>query len=96
MNETKIDQNKFSELGDFQYFSKDYNQYYNFCKPPFSGYSGVSIFSKVLPISIKEDLGIFAHDQEGRILTMEFSTFFLISSYIPNAGDKCKRLEYKT
>ena len=61
MNETKIDQAKFDEINT-DYFPKSYHQYYNYCKPPNSGYSGVSIFSKVIPISVVEDLGVFEHD----------------------------------
>ena len=73
----------------------EYYQYWKFCKPPLKGYSGVSIFSKVAPISVKYDLGIEKHDKEGRVITLEFNKFYLIATYIPNSGDGLRRLNYR-
>lgn len=86
MNPTIYNKNK---LLFFWYY------YRNFCKPPNKGYAGVAIFSKVAPISIKHDLNISKHDQEGRTITLEFETFYLVSCYVPNAGQGLKRLSYR-
>lgn len=74
---------------------KEYFQYWNFCKNA-AGYSGVAIFTKIKAISCKEDLGIPKHDQEGRIITLEFDKFYLVTAYIPNAGQGLPRLAYRT
>lgn len=59
------------------------------------GYSGTAILSKTEPISIKSDIGIEEHDQEGRVLTVEFDAFFLVDVYVPNSGSGMKRLDYR-
>lgn len=61
-----------------------------------AGYSGVGILSKVKPISIKYDIGVDKHDGEGRAVTAEYERFFLVASYVPNAGQKLERLDYRT
>ena len=62
MNEIKIDETTFLKENLNSKFSNDYFGYLNFCKPPKMGYSGVAIYSKVKPISVKHDLGITKHD----------------------------------
>ncbi|KAL0919252.1 hypothetical protein M5K25_011336 [Dendrobium thyrsiflorum] len=59
------------------------------------GYSGTAIISRKKPISVNYGLGILDHDTEGRIVTVEFDTFYLISGYVPNSGDGLKRLAYR-
>lgn len=59
------------------------------------GYSGVAILSKTEPISVTKGIGIEAHDQEGRVLCAEYSDFYLVNVYVPNSGQKLKRLEYR-
>ncbi|PIA57291.1 hypothetical protein AQUCO_00600197v1 [Aquilegia coerulea] len=59
------------------------------------GYSGTAIISRVKPISVRYGLGILDHDSEGRLVTLEFDTFYLISGYVPNSGDGLKRLTYR-
>ena len=88
INETKIDEEAFKKA---QIKLEGYHEYWNFCKCS-AGYSGVAIFSKYLPISLKEDLAENEHSQEGRVLTMEFEKFYLITAYIPNSGQKLDRL----
>lgn len=59
------------------------------------GYSGTAILSKEKPLSVKTDIGIEEHDQEGRVLTVEFEKFYLVDVYVPNSGSGLKRLEYR-
>ncbi|KAG5063729.1 hypothetical protein JHK85_004912 [Glycine max] len=57
------------------------------------GYSGTAIISRIKPLSVRYGLGIPDHDSEGRLVTAEFDTFYLICGYVPNSGDGLKRLE---
>ncbi|KAF8395761.1 hypothetical protein HHK36_019712 [Tetracentron sinense] len=59
------------------------------------GYSGTAIISRIKPLSVKYGLGIADHDSEGRLVTVEFDTFYLISGYVPNSGDGLRRLTYR-
>jgi len=59
------------------------------------GYSGTAIYSKVKPISWKDGIGIEDHDTEGRTITAEFDKFYIVNTYIPNAGAKLKDLDYR-
>ena len=59
------------------------------------GYSGTAILSKNKPLSVRRDMGIAKHDSEGRILCLEYETFFLVNVYVPNSGNDLRRLEYR-
>lgn len=59
------------------------------------GYSGTAILSKTKPIGVVNDMGIEEHDQEGRVIAAEFQTFYLVTVYVPNAGEGLKRLDYR-
>jgi exodeoxyribonuclease III len=59
------------------------------------GYSGTAIFSKVEPLSVVYDIGKDEHDQEGRVITLEFRNFFLVTVYTPNSGRGLVRLDYR-
>lgn len=59
------------------------------------GYSGTAILSNLEPLSIRMDMGIDEHDQEGRIIALEFDPFILVTVYTPNSGSELKRLEYR-
>ncbi|KAL5708315.1 hypothetical protein ACHQM5_019123 [Ranunculus cassubicifolius] len=59
------------------------------------GYSGTAIISRMKPLSVKYGIGILDHDSEGRIVTAEFDTFYLINGYVPNSGDGLRRLTYR-
>lgn len=59
------------------------------------GYSGTAILSKKEPLNITYDMGIDAHDQEGRVITAEFDNFYLVTVYTPNSGQGMKRLDYR-
>ena len=58
-----------------------------------AGYSGTAVFTRdgLDVVSVKEGLGIDEHDREGRTLTVEFDSFFLVHVYVPNAGGGLKR-----
>ncbi len=59
------------------------------------GYSGTAILSKEKPVNVLPDMGIAEHDEEGRILTAEFDTFYLVNTYVPNSGNNLVRLDYR-
>ncbi|MCZ8353552.1 MAG: exodeoxyribonuclease III [Cyclobacteriaceae bacterium] len=59
------------------------------------GYSGTAIITKTEPIRVTFDMGEEEHDQEGRVITAEFETFFLVTVYTPNSGEGLKRLDYR-
>jgi exodeoxyribonuclease-3 len=59
------------------------------------GYSGTAVLTKVKPIEHTLDLGVVEHDQEGRVITLEFDDFFLVNVYVPNSGQDLKRLNYR-
>lgn len=59
------------------------------------GYSGTAIFSKIKPLSESYGLGIEEHDKEGRVITLEFKDFYLITVYAPNSKRGLERLEYR-
>ena len=59
------------------------------------GYSGTSIWSKKEPKNVSYGLGIDEHDQEGRVITLEFDKFFLVHVYTPNSGQALARLDYR-
>lgn len=59
------------------------------------GYAGTAILTKREPMSARLDMGIEQHDQEGRVIVLEFDHFFLVTVYTPNSGSELKRLEYR-
>ena len=59
------------------------------------GYSGTAIFSKIKPISETYGIGIEEHDQEGRVITIEFRGYFLVTVYTPNSKRELLRLDYR-
>ncbi len=59
------------------------------------GYSGTAVFTKIKPISVSKGLGIEEHDQEGRVVTLEFEKFYLVNVYTPNVKRELTRLEYR-
>ena len=70
-----------------------YYDYWNYAEK--KGYSGTAIFTKERPISVKMGLGIEEHDNEGRVITLEYDKFFLVNVYTPNSQQKLARLEYR-
>jgi exodeoxyribonuclease-3 len=59
------------------------------------GYSGTAILTRQEPLSITYDMGVEEHDQEGRVITAEYESFFLVTVYTPNSGEGLKRLDYR-
>ena len=87
LQETKCQKDQFSiEL-------PGYFQYWNYAKR--KGYSGTAVFSKTEPLSVRMGMGIEEHDQEGRLITLEFEDFFFVTVYTPNSQDGLKRLDYR-
>ncbi len=72
---------------------EDYYKYSNSAQK--KGYSGTAILSKTKPLSVSADMGIADHDNEGRILCLEYDQFFLVDVYVPNSGSELKRLSYR-
>ena len=70
-----------------------YYDYWNYAEK--KGYSGTAVFTKEKPISVKMGLGIEEHDNEGRVITLEYDKFFLVKVYTPNSQQKLARLEYR-
>ena len=59
------------------------------------GYSGTAIICKKEPISVSYDIGVEEHDNEGRVITVEFPEYFIVTVYVPNSGNDLRRLEYR-
>lgn len=70
-----------------------YFQYWNYAKK--KGYSGTAIFTKHEPLSVRCGLGVEEHDQEGRVITLEYPSFFMVTVYTPNSQDQLQRLDYR-
>ncbi|XP_038721818.1 DNA-(apurinic or apyrimidinic site) endonuclease, chloroplastic-like isoform X2 [Tripterygium wilfordii] len=73
-----------------------YDNSYWTCSISKLGYSGTAIISRVKPLSVTYGLGMPDHDSEGRLVTAEFDSFFLLCAYVPNSGDGLRRLSYRT
>ncbi|KAK3039636.1 hypothetical protein RJ639_027227 [Escallonia herrerae] len=65
------------------------------CSSAKLGYSGTAIISRIKPLSVKYGLGISDHDSEGRLVTVEFDSYYIVNGYVPNAGDGLRRLSYR-
>jgi exodeoxyribonuclease III len=72
----------------------EYKSYANSSKAR-KGYSGTAILTKEEPIAVSYDMGIEEFDQEGRVITAEYSNFFLVTVYTPNSGSELARLDYR-
>ena len=70
-----------------------YYDYWNYAEK--KGYSGVAIFTKVKPISVSYGIGLEEHDKEGRVITVEYEDFYLITCYTPNSKRDLLRLDYR-
>lgn len=70
-----------------------YHQYWNYAVK--KGYSGTAIFTKKEPLSVAYGIGIEEHDQEGRVITLEFDDFYFITVYTPNSQNELARLPYR-
>ena len=59
------------------------------------GYSGTAVISKTKALNVTHGIGIREHDQEGRVLSLEYDSFYLVNVYVPNSGNELKRLDYR-
>lgn len=87
LQETKMQEGQL----DLKY--EGYTSYWNYAEK--KGYSGTAIFTRHTPLSVTYGMGIEEHDHEGRIITLEMETFYLITVYTPNSQDGLRRLEYR-
>ena len=70
-----------------------YFQYWNYAEK--KGYSGTAIFTKKEPVSVTYGIGVEEHDHEGRVITLEYEDFYMITVYTPNSQNELKRLDYR-
>lgn len=87
LQETKM------QAGQLEIDLPGYEQYYNYAVK--KGYSGTAIFTKHHPLSVSYGIGEEIHDQEGRVITLEYPEFFLVTCYTPNSQNELKRLAYR-
>ena len=87
IQETKLHKDQI----DLEY--EGYTSYYNDAIR--KGYSGVAIYTKYQPINVSYGIGIEEHDQEGRVITLEFEKFYFVTCYTPNSKQKLERLDYR-
>lgn len=81
------------QAGQFDLAFEGYESYW--CYAEKKGYSGTAIFAKHKPLSVSYGLGIEEHDTEGRVITLEYPEFYLITVYTPNSQDELRRLDYR-
>ena len=87
IQETKLQQDQIDLVFD------GYYSYYNDAVK--KGYSGVAVYTKVEPLHVTRGIGIEEHDQEGRVLTLEYDKFYFVAVYTPNSKRELERLEYR-
>ncbi|MCR5337695.1 MAG: exodeoxyribonuclease III [Lachnospiraceae bacterium] len=87
LQETKIQE------GQVKLDLPGYHQYFNYAEK--KGYSGTAIFCKKEPLSVTYGMGIEEHDQEGRVITLEFEDHYLVTVYTPNSKQELLRLDYR-
>ena len=87
LQETKLQE------GQIELDLPGYHQYWNYAKK--KGYSGTAIFTKHEPISVAYGIDMEEHDQEGRVITLEYNDFYLMTCYTPNSQNELARLSYR-
>ena len=70
-----------------------YYQYWNYANR--RGYSGTAVFAKKEPLSVTNGIGVEEHDKEGRVITLEFEDYYLVTVYTPNSQSELRRLAYR-
>ncbi len=70
-----------------------YYQYWNYAVK--KGYSGTAVFTKKEPMSVTYGIGVEEHDQEGRVITLEYPEYYLVTVYVPNSQNELARLDYR-
>ena len=87
LQETKL------QAGQIELELDGYEQYWNYALK--KGYSGTAIFTKIKPLSVSYGLGEREEEEEGRIITLEYENFFMVTMYTPNAKRDLSRLGYR-
>ena len=87
LQETKLQE------GQIDLSFEGYESYWNYAEK--KGYSGTAIFTKHTPLSVSYGIGVDEHDHEGRVITLEYDSFYLVTVYTPNSQDGLKRLDYR-
>lgn len=87
LQETKMQE------GQLSLDTPGYHQYFNYAEK--KGYSGTAIFVKKEPLNVIYGIGVEEHDHEGRVITLEYPDFYMITVYVPNSQDGLKRLDYR-
>ena len=87
LQETKM------QAGQLDLQFSGYQSYWNYADR--KGYSGTCIYTRHTPLAVTYGIGIDEHDHEGRVITLEMDTFFLVCVYTPNAQDGLRRLDYR-
>ena len=70
-----------------------YQSFWNYAEK--KGYSGTAIYAKQAPLAVSYGIGIDEHDHEGRVITLEYESFFLVTVYTPNSQNELRRLDYR-
>ena len=83
---------KLSE-GQIEWEKEGYHAYWNYAEK--KGYSGTAIFTKHEPINVAYGIGIDEHDHEGRVITLEYDDFYMVTCYTPNSQNELARLDYR-
>ncbi len=87
LQETKM------QPGQADFHPEGYVEFFNSAEK--KGYSSVACYSKTQPLSAVPHIGVDEHDHEGRVLTLEYETFYLVNCYTPNSQNELKRLAYR-
>ena len=87
LQETKLQE------GQIDLSFEGYESYWNYAEK--KGYSGTAIFTKHTPLSVSYGIGVEEHDKEGRVITLEYEEFYLVTVYTPNSQNELKRLDYR-
>ena len=87
LQETKLQE------GQIELDLEGYHQYWNYAIK--KGYSGTAIFTKQEPLNVYYGMNIEEHDNEGRVITLEFEGFYFVTVYTPNSQSELKRLDYR-
>ena len=81
------------QAGQLELDLPGYYQYWNYAEK--KGYSGTAVFTKKEPLSVVNGMGIPEHDKEGRVITLEFENFYMVTVYTPNSQNELARLDYR-
>ena len=87
LQETKLQE------GQIEVALPEYFQYWNYAEK--KGYSGTAVFTREKPLSVRYGIGMEEHDHEGRVITLEYPEYYVVTVYVPNAKEDLSRLEYR-